>query len=606
MTDSNLASLLEGRPFRVALAQINTTVGDLAGNTARIIADIERARAAGCDLISFPELAITGYPPEDLLFKPSFIADNLRCLDQIVQASVGLAVIVGFVDVGDDLFNAAAFIADGKLVDTYHKMYLPNYGVFDEDRYFQAGRSATICRYRGVNIGYNICEDIWFPSGPTEAQAYHGAHLIVNINASPYQRGKGNWRETMLATRANDNGVIVCYTNLVGGQDELVFDGNSLIFDERGNKLAEGSQFAEQLLIHDLDITSVFRARLHDPRQRKEKLMRSEFGMGEAKVQIITVPPSSRVGGGRAEAAVDKPPLPVVIAPTLYEPLGETYAALVLGLRDYTHKNGFQQVVLGLSGGIDSALVAVIAADALGAANVIAVSMPSRFSSEGSKSDAAILADNLGIRLLSVAVEQAFATTLETLAAAEEATRPGSSAEFGIGEENLQARIRSNILMTLSNKYGWLVLPAGNKSELATGYCTLGGVDMVGGFSVLKDVVKTLVFELCAYRNDLAGHDLIPAAILSKPPSAELRPDQKDSDSLPPYDILDPIIQAYAEEDRSTREIAQSYDRVVVERIVRMIDRAEYKRRQAPPGIKITPRAFGRDRRLPITNKYSR
>lgn len=607
MTNLNVPAALEARSFRLALAQINTTVGDLEGNTAKIIEYIERACEMGADLVAFPELAVTGYPPEDLLFKPSFIADNLRCLEQIVAASTNIAVVVGYVDARDDLYNAAAFIADGSLVSTYHKMYLPNYGVFDEDRYFQAGRKAYICNWRGVNIGFNVCEDIWFASGPTEAQSYNGAHLIVNINASPYHRGKPEWREKMLATRANDNGVVLAYVNLVGGQDELVFDGNSLIFNGQGEKLSEGSQFAEQLLVQDLDMGAVFRARLHDPRQRKEKLLRGEMLLGGLEVETIETADSYAILGSDGSITHDpKPLLPTPQPADLYDTVGEVYHALVLGTRDYVRKNGFKRIVLGLSGGIDSALVATIAADALGAENVTVVSMPSQFSSEGSKSDAAQLAENLGLQYLTVPIEQPLTATTRTLVAVEDEISSGSSDQFGLAEENLQARIRGNILMTLSNKYGWLVLTTGNKSEMATGYSTLYG-DMAGGFAVIKDVAKTLVFQLCEYRNQLAGREIIPNAIINKPPSAELRPDQLDTDSLPPYATLDPILQAYVEEDRSPAEIeAMGFDHDLVRKVIALVDRTEYKRRQSPPGIKVTSRAFGRDRRLPITNGYRR
>lgn len=605
MAHLNVPAALETRHFRLALAQINTTVGDLDGNTDKIIAYIARARELEADLVALPELSVTGYPPEDLLFKPSFIAANLRCLDRIAVATQGIAAIVGFVDAQDDIYNAAAFISDGEVRAIYHKMYLPNYGVFDEDRYFQAGRKAYICEWRGISIGFNICEDIWFASGPTEAQSYYGAHLIVNINASPYHRGKGNWREKMLATRANDNAVALAYVNLVGGQDELVFDGNSLIFDGRGEKLAVGSQFAEQLLVQDLDMAAVFRTRLHDPRQRKQKLMHGVTSLLEMAVETVKVTPNPATYDRAAEALpAAKSPLSTSEPPVLYDAVGEVYAALVLGTQDYVQKNGFKRVVLGLSGGIDSALVAMIATDALGAENVTVVSMPSQFSSAHSKSDAAQLAENLGLQYLTVPIATPFDATMQTLVGVEEQISKGTSDRFGIAEENLQARIRGNILMTLSNKYGWLVLTTGNKSEMATGYSTLYG-DMAGGFAVIKDVQKTLVFQLCEYRNRLAGKQLIPQSIISKPPSAELRPDQLDTDSLPPYSVLDPILQAYVEEDRSLAEIASmGFDPTLVQRIIGMVDRTEYKRRQAPPGIKITPRAFGRDRRLPITNGY--
>jgi NAD+ synthase (glutamine-hydrolysing) len=573
------------RRLRVGLAQINTTVGDLAGNVACIVEQIERARALGVDLVSFPELAITGYPPEDLVLRSGFVRDNLAALREVVAATRGITAIIGFVDQQDDIYNAAAVAHDGQLMDVYHKRYLPNYGVFDEDRYFQAGRRAPVYEIAGVRVGVNICEDIWYPGGPTREQALRGAEVIVNINASPYHRAKRTWREKMLATRANDNAVILCYTNLVGGQDELVFDGDSMIFDERGVLIAEGPQFGEALLVHDLRVEHVLQTRLHDSRRRKEQ---HEFREDDDQAPLVV---------STEPVAAGKPPIEVHCAVPL-EDDAEVYEALVLGTRDYLRKNGFSSVVIGLSGGIDSSLTAAIAVDALGPEHVVGISMPSRYSSEGSRSDAKELAEHLGIRFITVPIEGPFEAILGALADAFEGTQPN------LTEENVQARIRGIYLMALSNKFGWLVLTTGNKSEMATGYSTLYG-DMAGGFAVIKDVPKMLVYRLSEYRNRREGRPVIPADVLTKPPSAELRPDQRDEDSLPPYPVLDRILQAYVEEDRSAEEIvAAGFDVAVVRRVIDLVNRSEYKRRQAPPGVKISPRAFGRDRRLPIANRY--
>ena len=573
------------RTLRVALAQIDTTVGDLAGNTAKIVDWIGRARDLGADIVALPELAVTGYPPEDLVLRRSFIEDNLAALDEVVRATKGITAIVGFVDANDDIYNAAAVISDGRLVYRYHKQFLPNYGVFDEDRYFQRGYESPVFVIAGVDVGINICEDIWYTDGPTREQAHAGADVIININASPYHRAKGSFREGMISTRANDNAVVACYINAVGGQDELVFDGHSVIFDETGHLVARAAQFREELLVHDIDVEGVMQTRLHDPRHRKERLAVHRAGTAK-KIAVSERPYGS-----------DKPAIATRVAPVL-DPVAEVWEALVIGLRDYIGKTGFETVLIGLSGGVDSSLVAAIAVDALGADHVVGVSMPSRFSSEGSKTDAHALAERLGIRCMTIPIEGAFAASLEMLAGAFADT------QFGVAEENLQARIRGNILMSLSNKFGWLVLTTGNKSEMATGYSTLYG-DMAGGFAVIKDVPKTLVYDLARHRNAMNGVAVIPQSVIEKPPSAELRPDQLDTDSLPPYDVLDPILQAYVEDDRSIAEIvAAGYDEALVQRVVRMVDRNEYKRRQAPPGIKITPRAFGRDRRLPIANRY--
>ena len=579
--------MLSGGSLRVALAQLNLAVGDLAGNSARIIETIEEARAKGVQVVVFPELATTGYPPEDLLLKPSFLAENIARLREIATHTRDIVVIVGFVDVVEDIYNAAAVLADGAWVGTYHKRYLPNYGVFDEDRYFMAGDTAPVFYFGDIPVGITVCEDIWYPVGPATLQGLAGARLILNINASPYHQGKWQTRETMLAARAMDNDLYLAYVNLVGGQDELVFDGGSVIFDPHGQVVARAPLFTEHLLIADLDLGAVFRNRLHDPLRRKERLLSELSADGVPKIPIAAFPalPSPQVA---------LPPTP--ITPPL-DPLAEVYGALVLGTRDYLRKNGFARVVLGLSGGIDSALVAAIAVDALGAEAVTGVSMPSRYSSGGSKDDARDLADRLGIRLLTIPIEGTHAAALEMLSEAFEGTA------LGVAEENLQARIRGNILMALSNKFGSLVLTTGNKSEMSVGYATIYG-DMAGGFAVIKDVPKTLVFGLCRWRNE-QGREVIPVATIEKPPSAELRPDQADTDSLPPYEVLDPILKAYVEEDRSAAEIvAGGADPELVARIIRMIDLNEYKRRQAAPGIKITSRAFGRDRRLPITNRY--
>ena len=573
--------------LRVGLAQLNCTVGDLGGNGDKIVGMIDRARGQGVDVVVFPELAVTGYPPEDLLLKPSFVADNVARLRSIATHTRGIVAIVGFVDAREDIFNAAAVLADGEWVGTYHKRYLPNYGVFDEDRYFMAGDEAPVFHFGGVPVGVNICEDIWYPVGPATLQSLAGARLILNLNASPYHRGKRATRDTMLATRAMDNDVYVAYVNLVGGQDELVFDGGSVIFDPAGQPIARAPQFEEHLLIADLDLGAVFRSRLHDPLRRKELLLDQ---LPPARVPAVQLPPLPTRPAGRPSPAPEPPlatPLPMV---------EEAYRALVLGTGDYIRKNGFRKVVLGLSGGIDSALVAAIAVDALGPEAVTGVSMPSRYSSAGSKDDARDLADRLGIEYLTIPIEGSFGAMLEQLEG------PFAGTEPGIAEENLQSRLRGMTLMALSNKFGSLVLTTGNKSEMAVGYATIYG-DMAGGFAVLKDVPKTLVFELARWRNE--GGETIPWSTIEKPPSAELRPDQRDTDSLPPYEILDPILQAYVEEDRSTAElVAGGADPELVGRIVRLVDLNEYKRRQAAPGVKITARAFGRDRRLPITNRY--
>jgi len=572
--------------LRVGIAQINSTVGDLSENTRKILESIDQAKSLGVDLLTFPELAITGYPPEDLLFKPQFIKQNKEKLNKIIEHSSDIAVVVGFVDSDGDIYNAAAVLYNKKLVGVYHKFYLPNYGVFDEDRYFQAGREYPVFIIYGIGMGITICEDMWYEAGPAIVQAYAGATVLINISASPYHAGKGLFRERMLATRASDSLAIVVHNNLVGGQDELVFDGSSLIINERGEVIARGKQFEEDFVVTDLDMESVFRSQLRDPRRRKETPWVKEKLKEAAKIEVSSEYPT-----------IARQPLSPRRVERLDE-LAEIYQALVLGTRDYVRKNGFEKVVIGLSGGADSSLVAAIATDALGADNVVGISMPSRYSSPGSKSDAETLARNLGIEFKIIPIEEAFSSYLETLAEPFKNTQPD------VTEENIQARIRGNILFALSNKFGWLVLACSNKSETATGYTTLSG-DMAGGFIPLKDVPKTLVLELARYKNRQAEKDVIPSSVLTKAPSAELRPDQKDTDTLPPYEVLDPILKAYVEDDVTIDQIiAMGFDRDIVTKVARLVDRSEYKRRQAAPGIKITPRDFGRDRRLPITNRF--
>ena len=575
------------RSFRLALAQINTTVGDIPGNTAKILDYLAQARQAQADLVAFPELAITGYPPEDLLFRPSFLRDNLAAMEQVVAASQGIAVLVGYVGVDPDTANAAALGYDGALVDTYHKMYLPNYGVFDEDRYFRRGNTCPVYTINGVRVGVGICEDIWYSVGPMAVQRDAGAELIVNINASPFHAGKRDQREKMIATRATDNELFVAYLNAVGGQDELVFDGASLIYDSSGRLVTRGTAFREELVLADLEIESVLRTRLRDPRPRKENTTILKE-IGESKKVDVSLQ--------RAQN-----PQPLVARPTV-EPTGEVeevYQALVLGTHDYLTKSGFSKVLVGLSGGVDSALTATVAADALGHKNVVGISMPSRYSSEGSISDAKELADALGIELWVVPIGPAHTAFADMLDPFFRDTEPN------VAEENVQARIRGNVLMTISNKFGWMVLTTGNKSEMAMGYATLYG-DMAGGFAVLKDVPKTLVYQLCRWRNQQGEpHPVIPQAIIDKPPSAELKEDQLDQDTLPPYELLDPVVKAYVEQDSSYDDmVTMGFDPKIVAQVISYADRNEYKRRQAPPGVKITPRAFGKDRRLPIVNRY--
>jgi NAD+ synthase (glutamine-hydrolysing) len=570
--------------LRVAACQINVVVGDLDGNVAAILAALERADSQGCDLAVFPELAITGYPPEDLLLKPAFVADNRAALDKLASRTGRCAAVVGFVDAGRDLYNAAAVCAHGEVQGVYRKRILPNYAVFDEQRYFAPGYGdPQLFVIGGVKVGVSVCEDSWAPDGPIADQAAGGAELIVNLNASPYYAGRLAERERMLATRAADASCALVYVNLLGGQDELVFDGASLLLDADGRVLGRAPQFEAADLVADVDIRPVFRKRLLDPR-----------GRAMAPPLPETVVSSERRANSDLAAPMLVDPLPAV---------REVYEALVMGTGDYARKNGFTDAVIGLSGGVDSSLVAAIAVDALGADHVHGVCMPSRYSSEGSVSDALALAEALSVETRTIAIQPAHEAYLEMLAPSFEGR------EEDLTEENLQARVRGTTLMALSNKFGWLVLATGNKSEMAAGFSTLYG-DLAGGFAVIKDVSKLLVYDLCGDRNrravDAGDTAPIPESVLSKAPSAELRPDQRDDQSLPPYEQLDPILLAYVEGDATAGDLeAAGFDPDLVRRIVTMVDRAEYKRRQAPPGVRVTPKAFGKDRRLPITNRYT-
>jgi len=574
--------------LRLALAQINTTVGDIQRNKEKIIEVLNEAQKVCADIVVFPELSITGYPPEDLLFKTHFIEDNINALNEIAQhVPKSLIAVVGFVDLEGDIYNAAAVINDGKVVAKYHKNYLPNYGVFDEMRYFQKGSKSLVVSFGNVRMGVTICEDIWYPGGPARDEALYGdAQLIVNLSASPYYQSKLAWREKMLSTRANDNLSIVAYVNLVGGQDELVFDGASLVVDETGRILGRAKQFQEDLLIVDVEISNVNKARLKDPRRRQDKLLIKKEEL--ENLDVVEVP---------FEKLLQKPNINNRVENVLPE-VAEVYEALVLSTRDYITKNGMKKAVLGLSGGIDSSLVACIAVDALGPENVIGVSMPGPFSSEHSKEDAKALAENLGIKFITIPITNIYNAFIETFKPIFEGL------PFDTTEENLQARIRGTILMALSNKFGWIVLTTGNKSESSTGYSTLYG-DTAGGYAVIKDVYKVLVYDLSRYVNEKAGREIIPERVFVKPPSAELRENQTDQDKLPPYDVLDKILKLYVEEDCSLEEIIQmGFNKEMVKNVAWMVNVNEYKRRQTPPGPKVTHRAFGKDRRLPITNGY--
>ncbi len=562
--------------LRIALCQLAPVVGDLSGNVERVLGALGQAEESGADLAVFPELAITGYPPEDLLLKPGFVADNLVALAKVAQATENCAAIVGFVDERLDLYNSAAVCAGGEVRGIYHKRNLPNYSVFDEQRYFSAGCGAEgLYLIAGAQVGISVCEDAWDPTGPVSAQAAAGAELVVNINASPYYAQRLAERQRMLATRAADASCVLVYVNAVGGQDELVFDGASMVFDADGRLVAALAQFDECVAIFDLEVRPAYRKRLLDPRGAHRAPPLPEVTLSTCSRLPVAAPHQG---------------------PPLAPPLGEEeeiYRAIVLGTGDYVRKNGFREVVIGLSGGVDSSLVAVIAADALGASAVHGVSLPSRYTSDNSNEDAAELASALGIDYRTIAIEPAHQAMLSMLA---------EDFGGGLAEENIQSRLRGVVLMALSNKFGWLVLTTGNKSELAVGYSTLYG-DTAGGFAAIKDVPKTLVYRLCRWRNSV--RPVIPERVLTKPPTAELRPGQLDTDSLPPYEQLDPVLEAYVEGDLTAGELVEAgFDPALVERVVRLVDGAEYKRRQSPIGVRVTPKAFGRDRRMPITNGY--
>jgi NAD+ synthase (glutamine-hydrolysing) len=568
--------------MRLALAQINTVVGDLDGNRDRIVRRLHEARKANADLVLFPELAVTGYPPEDLLFRPEFLRQARRSLDQIAAEATDIAALVGFPRLERDLFNACAVCAEGEVKAIYPKRFLPNYGVFDEVRYFQPGRELLLLRVGEALIGPTVCEDIWQPGPPATDLALAGAHVIANISASPFHVGKGLEREEMLITRARDNTCWVALVNAVGGQDELIFDGHSVVIDEEGEVVARAPSFEEALLVVDIDASTAITRRLVDARRR-----------ALAREREVADPPVVDLGEQRRQESP--------VSPLLVEPLDELEQmrrALELGLCDYVEKNGFEEIVVGVSGGIDSALTLALAVEALGPERVHAVSMPSRFSSRETRADAKALAENLRTSFLELPIDPIFEGFQQTVAAVF------AGREHDITEENLQARIRGTLLMALSNKFGWLVVATGNKSELSVGYATLYG-DMAGGFALLKDVFKTDVFRLARHLNERAGRELIPETIIERAPSAELRENQLDQDSLPPYPELDRVLEAYVEEDRSQEELrTDGFDPDVVDRAIALIDRAEYKRRQAPPGVKLRPKAFGRDRRTPITNRW--
>ena len=560
------------------MAQINPTVGDLKGNSRKIIRYIERAKSLDADLVIFPELAVTGYPPEDLLLKPQFIDDNLTALKEIAKGVTGITAIVGFVDrSAGGLFNGAAVIHRRRVAAVYHKMFLPNYGVFDEKRYFQTGTTPMNMVIHGITIGIGICEDIWHEEGPVCAQALHGAEVIVNINASPYQVGKPPLREEIVKKRARANGVITAYNNMVGGQDELVFDGHGMIVDNNGNVIARGRSFKEELIVSELECDN--------PPGKASRKVPSRPG-----IETVTI--SETVKRKRRR------PLPRRRTPEPPETVEEVYRALILGTKDYVRKNSFSHAVIGLSGGIDSTLVAAIAVDALGAKNVTGVFMPSHYTSRASSEDAHSLADNLGIEIMTLPITDTFNAYRQLLRGSFKGHKKG------VAEENLQARIRGNLLMALSNKFGWLVLTTGNKSEMSVGYATLYG-DMAGGFAVIKDIPKMVVYELSRHINRIKGEAVIPQRVLTKAPTAELKPNQRDQDTLPDYDTLDAILKAYVEDNRGLKDIVDmGFEKELTRKIIGMVDGSEYKRRQAPPGIKITPRAFGKDRRMPITNRY--
>jgi NAD+ synthase (glutamine-hydrolysing) len=570
--------------LRIALAQLNAVVGDLTGNRDRIVASLGEARDAGADLVVFPELAVTGYPPEDLLLRPGFLRAARESLDEIARATTGIVAFVGTPWLDRDLANACAVCADGRVQAVYRKHFLPNYGVFDEHRYFLEGRDLVLVRIGEVLAGPTICEDVWQPGPPATDLALAGAQLVVNLSASPYHVGKAEDREEMLVTRARDSTAFLAFCNLVGGQDELVFDGHSVVLDDAGEVVARAPGFEEHLLVADIEPAAAMGRRLRDVRRRE--LDRSRETVPAVELVELAAPAAPT----RAE------PASATVVPFAPE-LEQMRRALTLGLRDYVEKNGFTEVVVAVSGGIDSAVTAALCVDALGADRVHLVSMPSRFSSEGTRGDAEQLAENLGAAFREIPIETVLEAFHEVL------REPTGGGPEGLAAENLQARVRGVILMALSNTYGWLVVSTGNKSELAVGYATLYG-DMVGGFALLKDVFKTDVFRLARYLNERAGRELVPTTTIERAPSAELRPDQRDEDSIPAYDELDPVLEAYVELDRSREELLEEFDPATVERALGLVDRAEYTRRQAPPGVKLRPKAFGRDWRTPLTNRF--
>jgi NAD+ synthase (glutamine-hydrolysing) len=584
---------------------MNTVVGDLDGNAAAMVEWSRAAAASGADLAVFPEQSLAGYPAEDLLLKRHFLERCASTLD-LLAPQLAVPSLVGFPELADDLYNSAAVIVDGAVAGVYRKQHLPNYAVFDEHRYFREGDTPSLLRVGDVTVGITICEDIWVATGPANVEAAAGAQVIVNLSASPFRTGRGDTRQRMLATRAADMLAVVVLCNQVGGQDELVFDGHSLAVDHEGVVLARGAQFAEQLVIVDIDLDGVVAARLHDTRHRAVD--------ADGRLPVLATIPAAASGASEAAPpqlherlavkGVAARPIEVFTNSALpvLDELAEVWAALCLGLRDYIAKNGFDKVVLGLSGGIDSAMVLTLAVDTLGADGVLAVTMPSRYTSDGTRSDAHVIARRQGVELLELPIEPVVTSYDEVLAA------PFAARDRGLAHENLQARIRGNLLMALSNELGHLVLTTGNKSEVSVGYMTLYG-DMAGGFAPLKDVPKTLVYRLAAWRNEQAVADgqapVIPPTTIERPPTAELRADQRDSDSLPPYELLDPLLEALVEDDRGRDElVADGFDAALVDRVATLVDRAEYKRRQAPPGIRITGKAFGRDRRMPITNRF--
>ncbi len=570
--------------LRIALAQINTTVGDFESNYNKIVNFLNEAAKIGAQIVVFPELAICGYPPEDLVYKKKFLAYNELYLEKVAAISKNIISVVGFVHSEKDIYNSAAVICDGKIAEIYNKIFLPNYGVFDEERYFSKGNKPLIFTINNeISFSVSICEDIWYPEGPGFQSALDGADVIININASPFHYKKWEMREKLLSVRAQDYNAAIAYCNLVGGQDEIVFDGHSLIVDENGNTVARGRFFEEDLIVYDLNINTIRTKRLLDPRWRKKQIFPPIFSSENIAAEITF------------RNRKKLPVRPVIAPPTLEE---EVFKALVLGLKDYCDKNSFKKGLIGLSGGIDSSLAAVIAVEALGRENVSCLFMPSPYTSKESRDDAYRVAKNLNIDLIEIPITNIFQSYLENLSPVFK-NLPADTAE-----ENLQARIRGNLLMALSNKFGWLVITTGNKSEMSTGYATLYG-DMAGGFALLKDVPKTMVYSLSRYYNKIKGQDIIPVSVLEKAPTAELKPDQKDQDTLPPYEILDKIVKSYVEDDLTYEDIIKlGIDEETVQKVIKFIDKNEYKRRQAPPGVKITPRAFGKDRRMPITNHF--